>query len=82
MLMQSGIDFSWGEERGSQVQDIVFPEMLLVLPWEGQATSQWVCKQRESHFGWSENPRSHLDRSLVLINSVNILPVSFQLHSV
>lgn len=81
MLTHLGINLSWGAERGSQVQYIghkSFPMMLLVLSWEGQATSWWVSEQRESlgrqseQFGWSENSRSHLDRSLVLINGVNI----------
>lgn len=60
-----------------------FPTMLLVLSWESQATSWWVSKQRESlgreseWLRWSENSGSHLDRSLVLINRVNIARVSF-----
>lgn len=81
ILTQSGINLSWGAERGSQVQYIGhknFPVMLLVLFWEGQATSLGVSKQRapfgrqSEQFGWSENSGSHLDRSLVLINSANI----------
>lgn len=81
ILMPSGIHVSWGAERDSQVQYIgceSFPVMLLVLSWEGRATSHWVSKQRESlgrqseQFGWSENSASHLDRSLVLINGVTI----------
>lgn len=73
--------------RDSQVQYIgceSFPAMLLVLSWEGQATSHQVSKQRESlgrqseQFGWSENSAFHLDRSLVLINGVTIPWVSFQ----
>lgn len=81
MLAQLGINLSWGAERGSQMQYFghkSFPAMLLVLSWEGQATSWGVSEQRESlgrqseWFGWTENSDSHLDRSLVLINGVNI----------
>lgn len=88
--MQLGVHLSWRTERDRQVQYTVesFPVTLLVLFWEGQATSCWISKQREllgrqsEQSGWSENSGSHLNRNLVLINGVNIPRVSFQHHFV